>query len=69
MPDDISIKPSHAWRLAAFALMAGCCCFTGWVLGHAVAACGPALHHVAQVLEDVRDGPALQEFMARVSGS
>lgn len=67
--DDMPIKPSHGWRLAAFALMVGCCGFTGWLLGHAAAACGPVLIHIAHVLDDADDVPALQEFMARVSGS
>lgn len=69
MSDDISIKPSHGWRLAAFALMIACCGFTGWLLGHAAAVCGPMLTHIAQALDDAHAAPALQEFIARVSGT
>lgn len=69
MSDDISIKPSHPWRLVAFALMIVCCAFTGWLLGHAAAMCGPLLMRIADVLNDAQAVPALQEFMARVSGS
>ena len=69
MSDDILIKPSHGWRLAAFALVIACCGFTGWLLGHAAAMCAPVLMHIADLLEDAHAVPALQEFMARVSGS
>ena len=69
MHDDLSIEPSYPWRLAAFALMIACCGFTGWLLGHAAALCAPVLTQIANVLDDARAVPALQEFMARVSGS
>jgi hypothetical protein len=69
LSDDILIKPSHGWRLAALALVIACCGFTGWLLGHAAAMCAPVLMQIAHVLDDARAVPALQEFMARVSGS
>ena len=69
MSDDILIKPSHGWRLAAFALVIACCGFTGWLLGHAAAICAPVLMHIADLLDDAHAVPALQEFIARVSGS
>lgn len=69
MQDDVSIRPSHGWRLAAFALMVSCCGFTGWLLGHAVAMCAPLIDQLAQAIEDMRDVPMMQEFTARVSGS
>lgn len=69
MYEDLSIKPSYPWRLAAFALMIACCGFTGWLLGHAVAVAGPILAHVAHAIEHLRDMPTAQEFMAAVRGS
>jgi hypothetical protein len=69
MQEDISIRPSHGWRLAALALTLACCAFTGWLLGHAVVLFAPVVDYLAQVIDDVHAVPVMREFMARVSGS
>ena len=68
MQEDASIKPSHPWRVAAFVLLMACCVFTGWVLGHAIAVCGPVLHQVAEAIHALIDPPAAQDFVRHVGG-